>query len=54
MVSVILDNVAADVPRSEILASYPALESEDIEAALAYAGEPVREDSSDLPTELTA
>ena len=39
MVSVILDNVAAGVPRTEILASYPALKSEDIDAALAYAAE---------------
>jgi uncharacterized protein (DUF433 family) len=54
MVSVILDNVAAGVPRAEILASYPAVNSEDIDAALAYAAELVREGSIDLPTELTA
>jgi uncharacterized protein (DUF433 family) len=53
MVSVIVDNVAAGVPRAEILASYPALDSEDIDAALAYAAELVREGSIDLPTELT-
>jgi uncharacterized protein (DUF433 family) len=35
MVSVILDNVAAGVPRAEILASYPAMKSEEIDAALA-------------------
>ena len=51
MVSVILDNVAAGVPRSEILASYPAISSEDIDAAFA---ELAREGSMDLPTELTA
>ena len=51
MVSVILDNVAAGVPRHEILSSYPALKSEDIDAALAYAAELVREGSIDLPTE---
>jgi len=54
MVSVILDNVAAGTPRSEILASYPALKPEDIDAAVAYAAELVREGSVDLPTELTA
>ena len=54
MVSVVLDNVAAGIPRSEILASYPSLELEDIEAALAYAAELVREGSFDLPAELTA
>ena len=54
MVSVILDNVAAAVPRTEILAGYAALKSEDIDAALAYAAELVREGSIDLPTELTA
>jgi uncharacterized protein (DUF433 family) len=54
MVSVILDNVAASVPRSEILASYPAIKSGDIDAALAYAAELAREGSVDLPAELTA
>lgn len=54
MVSVILDNVAAGVPRGEILASYPPLRSEDIDAALGYAAELAREGSIDLPAELTA
>lgn len=54
MVSVVLDNVAAGIPRSEILVSYPSLKPEDIEAALAYAAELVREGSIDLPAELTA
>jgi uncharacterized protein (DUF433 family) len=54
MVSVILDNVAAGVPRGEILASYPAMTSEDIDAALGYAAELAREGSIDLPAELTA
>ena len=54
MVSVVLDNIAAGIPRSEILASYPSLTPEDIEAALAYAAELVREGSIDLPAELTA
>lgn len=39
MVSIVLDNVAAGIPRSEILASYPSLKPEDIDAALAYAAE---------------
>lgn len=43
MVSVILDNLAAGLSREEILASYPSLASEDIEAALAYAAELARE-----------
>src|SRR5580700_6415685 len=38
----------------KILASYPSLMPEDIEAALAYAAELVREGSIDLPAELTA
>lgn len=54
MVSVILDNVAAGIPRDDILASYPAITPEDIDAALAYAAELVREGSIDLPAELTA
>jgi uncharacterized protein (DUF433 family) len=51
MVSVILDNVAAGIPRAEILDSYPAIKPEDIDAALAYAAELVREGSVDLPAE---
>jgi uncharacterized protein (DUF433 family) len=54
MASVILDNVAAGVPRNEILASYPAIRSADTDAALAYAAELAREGSIDLPAELTA
>jgi uncharacterized protein (DUF433 family) len=54
MVSVILDNVAAGTPRLEILASYPTLKPEDIDAALGYAAELVREGAIDLPAELTA
>jgi uncharacterized protein (DUF433 family) len=34
MVSVVIDNVAAGVPRDEILKSYPALQQADIDAAL--------------------
>lgn len=54
MVSVILDNIAAGIDRSEILASYPSLKSADIDAALAYAAELVREGAMDLPLELSA
>jgi uncharacterized protein (DUF433 family) len=52
MVSVILDNVAGGTSRSELLASYPSLKSEDVDAALAYAAELVREGSIDLPAEV--
>jgi uncharacterized protein (DUF433 family) len=37
MVSVVLDNLAADESEASILASYPALKHEDVHAALAYA-----------------
>jgi uncharacterized protein (DUF433 family) len=53
MVSVVLDNIAAGVPEADILASYPPLKSEDIDAALSYAAELAREGSFDLPAELT-
>ena len=43
MVSVILDNLAADVPTEEIVASYPGITAEDIAAALGYAAELSRE-----------
>lgn len=39
MVSVILDNLAADVSADEILRSYPSLKHEDIQAAVSYAAE---------------
>ena len=54
MVSVLLDNVAAGVPRAEILTNYPSITPADIDAALAYAAELAREGSVDLPAELTA
>ena len=53
MVSVILDNLAAGVDRAQILAGYPSLRAEDIDAALAYAAELVREGAmsrDELPT----
>ena len=54
MISVILDNIAAGVERSEILANYPSLRSDDIAAALAYAAELAREGTIGLPLELSA
>jgi uncharacterized protein (DUF433 family) len=54
MVSAIVDNVAAGVPRDEILRSYPTLNGADIEAALAYAAELAREGTVDLPLETRA
>jgi uncharacterized protein (DUF433 family) len=54
MVSVVLDNIAAGLPRPEILKSYPVLTDADIDAALAYAAELAREGSVDLPLETTA
>ena len=53
-VSAVVDNVAADVPREEILRSYPALQEADIEAALAYAAELAREGTVDVPLETKA
>ncbi len=43
MVSVILDNLAANVSQSEILRSYPSLTPQDIQAAIAYAADLARE-----------
>jgi uncharacterized protein (DUF433 family) len=54
MVSVILDSVAAGLERADILASYPSLQAEDINAALAYAAELAREGTIGLPLELSA
>jgi uncharacterized protein (DUF433 family) len=53
MISVILDNLAAGVPREELLESYPSLEELDIQAALAYAAELAREGTAELPLEHT-
>ncbi len=43
MVSVILDNLADNIPRDEILESYPSLVPQDIDAAMHYAAELARE-----------
>ena len=48
MASVIIDNVAAGIPRTEILSGYPSIKSEDIDAALVYAAELAREGSVDV------
>ena len=53
LVSTILDNLAAGVPRVEILTSYPSIQEQDIQAALAYAAELAREGTADLPLEHT-
>ena len=49
MVSIILDNLAAGEELSTILRSYPTLRPEDIQAALQYASELVRERIVTLP-----
>jgi uncharacterized protein (DUF433 family) len=54
MVSAVIDNIAAGVPRDEILRSYPTLTEADIDAALAYAAELPREGTVDLPLESRA
>ncbi len=54
LVSVIVDNVAAGVPRGDILRNYTALTDPDIDAALAYAAELTREGTVDLPLEIKA
>jgi uncharacterized protein (DUF433 family) len=53
MVSVILDNLVARVPREEIIGSYPSIQELDIQAALEYAAELTREGTADLPLEHT-
>ncbi len=42
-VATVVDMVADDMTRDEILAAYPDLQAEDIEEALRYAAEAVRE-----------
>lgn len=54
MVSVILDNLAANVSPDEILESYPSLNREDIQAAVSYAAELARERVIVLPEKATA
>ncbi len=51
MVSVILDNVAAGIPRADLLRSYPSITDAEIDAALSYAAELTREGTVELPLE---
>ncbi len=44
MLSIVLDSLAEGATPAEILADYPTLKSEDIQAALAYAAELAREE----------
>ncbi|MCC7407073.1 MAG: DUF433 domain-containing protein [Phycisphaeraceae bacterium] len=43
MASVILDNLAANATRDDILTSYPSLSHDDVQAAIAYAAELARD-----------
>ncbi len=48
-VAVVLDNLAAGLSIPEIIASYPSLRPEDIQAALSYSAELARERVLTLP-----
>ena len=50
MVSVVLDNLAAGATAEEILASYPSLTADGIQAAMAYAADLARERVVPIPT----
>jgi uncharacterized protein (DUF433 family) len=50
MVSVILDNLAAGLTSDEILRSYPSLDRNAIQAAIAYVVELARERIVPMPT----
>ena len=49
MVSVVLDNLAAELTPAEILQSYPSLQPEDIQTAISYAAELARERAIPTP-----
>ena len=51
MATIVLDNLAVGVPADELLASYPTLTTEDIQATLAYAAELAHERTVLLPSE---
>lgn len=53
MVSIILDNLAANITADELLKSYPSLSREDIQAAVSYAAELARERVILLPEKAT-
>ena len=48
LVSIVLDNLAAGLSEEEILASYPSLRPDSVQAAIAYAAELARERVVDL------
>ena len=50
MVSVVLDNLAAGLTPDEIVRSYPSLNQEAVQAAIAYAAELGRERVVAMPT----
>jgi uncharacterized protein (DUF433 family) len=54
LVSVILDNLAAGLGIEEILASYPSLNPEDIQAAVSYAAELASERIFSIPDKAAA
>jgi len=47
-VSAVLDNLAAGLELDELLASYPPLTREDVQAAIAYAADLARDRTVDL------
>jgi uncharacterized protein (DUF433 family) len=49
LVSVVLDNLAAGLSPDEIIASYPRLTREGIQASIAYAADLAREEVIPLP-----
>lgn len=49
MVSVVMDNLAAGLSPDEIIQSYPSLNHEAIQAAIAYAADLTRERAVVLP-----
>jgi uncharacterized protein (DUF433 family) len=49
LVSVVLDNLAAEVSEAEILKSYPRLSHDTVQACIAYAADVVREEVLALP-----
>jgi len=54
MVSVVLDNLAAGLTYDEIIRSYPSLNHESVQAAIAYAAELGRERMVAMPTAMPA
>ena len=54
MVSVVLDNLAAGLTADEIIRSYPSLDHEAVQAAIAYAAELGRERVVAMPDAMTA